>query len=45
MRLQTTDNIKCNDTHLQALNSFTDVDFSSKRNLLSITEDKERGAE
>lgn len=32
--------MKCNGTYLRALDGFTDVDFSSKRNLSFSMEDK-----
>lgn len=34
--------MKCNDTHLCAFIGFTDVDFSSERNLSFSMEDKRR---
>lgn len=37
--------MKCNDTHLCALNGFTCINFSSKRNLTFSMEDKRRGEE
>lgn len=42
MWVQTTDIMKCNDTHLWAFIGFTDVDFSSERNLSFSMEDKRR---
>lgn len=35
--------MKCNGTYLRALDGFTDVDFSSKRNLSFSMEDKRGG--